>query len=92
MEPPKITVSAANSSNASSDVPKKTIRFQCGLLRETETFVGEDLEELCRDNLLDYVCDMLNTKVNIPGYLTTKQLAARILLNRLYNGRYRFVY
>lgn len=66
MEPPKITISADNSSNASSDVPKTTIRFQCGLLRETETFVGEDLEVLCRDNLLDYACDMLNTKVNIP--------------------------
>lgn len=64
MEPPRITLSAESSSNASSDTPKKTIKFQCGLLRETETFVGEDLEVLCRDTLLDYVCDMLNNKVN----------------------------
>ena len=61
MEPPSITLTAENTS---SDTPKKTIKFQCGLLRETETFVGEDLDVLCRDTLLEYVCDMLNNKVN----------------------------
>ncbi len=60
MDPPNITLTAEDGSEAA----KKTIKFQCGLLRETESFVGEDLEVLCRDNLLDYVCDMLNNKVN----------------------------
>lgn len=60
MNPPSVTLTAEDS----SDIAKKTVKFQCGLLRETETFVGEDLEVLCRDTLLDYVCDMLNNKVN----------------------------
>lgn len=60
MNPPTVTLTAEDS----SDIAKKTVKFQCGLLRETETFVGEDLEVLCRDTLLDYVCDMLNNKVN----------------------------
>lgn len=60
MDPPNVTLTAEDS----SDIAKKTVKFQCGLLRETETFVGEDLEVLCRDTLLDYVCDMLNNKVN----------------------------
>lgn len=62
MEPPSITLTAEDSN--SLDTVKKTIKFQCGLLRETENFVGEDLEVLSRDSLLDYVCDMLNNKVN----------------------------
>ena len=43
---------------------KRTIKFQCGLLRETETFVNEDVDILCLETLLEYVCDMLNYKVN----------------------------
>ena len=46
------------------ELPKRTVKFQCGLLRETETFVGEDVEILCQETLLEYVCDMLNYKVN----------------------------
>ena len=45
------------------ETAKKTVKFQCGLLRETETFVGDDVEYLYRDHLLDYVCDMLSVKV-----------------------------
>ena len=66
MEPPSITLTP---DSASSDVPKKTIKFQCGLLRETETFLGEDVEDLCRDNLMDFVCDMLNNKVSKQSVL-----------------------
>lgn len=46
-----------------TETARKTIKFQCGLLRETETFAGEDLDILCKDTLLEYVCDMLNNKV-----------------------------
>ena len=46
-----------------AEVPSKTIRFQCGLLRETETFSEEDLEDVSLDSLLEYVVDMLNVKV-----------------------------
>lgn len=42
---------------------KTTVKFQCGLLRETETFVGDDVEYLYRDHILDFVCDMLSVKV-----------------------------
>ena len=62
MEPPSITLTAEDSSSSSETI-KKTVKFQCGLLRETETFVGEDLEVLCKDTLQDFVCDMLNNKV-----------------------------
>lgn len=58
-EPPHITLSAEDG----TEVPKRTIKFQCGLLRETETFMGEDVEILCRETLLDYICDMLTVKV-----------------------------
>lgn len=40
-----------------------TVQFQCGLLREEETFYGYDVEILCHDSLLEYVCDMLSFKV-----------------------------
>lgn len=53
----------ARATDEAEETPKKTIKFQCGLLRETETFVGDDVENLCRDHLLDYVCDMLSVKV-----------------------------
>ncbi len=59
MDTPAITVTAEDAEDL-----KKTIKFQCGLLRETESFSGEDLDVLCKDTLLDYVCDMLNNKVN----------------------------
>ena len=56
---PSITLTGENG----LEVPKRTIKFQCGLLRETETFVGEDVDILCRETLLDYICDMLAMKV-----------------------------
>ena len=57
MDGPNITVMAEE------ETPSRTVRFQCGLLRETETFVEEDLEDVARDAILDYVVDMLNVKV-----------------------------
>lgn len=63
METPSITLTGEDGS--SSEIAKKTVKFQCGLLRETESFSGEDLEVLCRDTLLDYVCDMLTNKVRL---------------------------
>ncbi|KAL5463755.1 hypothetical protein EMCRGX_G032685 [Ephydatia muelleri] len=44
------------------DILKRTVRFQCGLLREEETFTGADARYLCRDQLIDYACELLNTK------------------------------
>lgn len=58
-EPPNITLTGENG----VEIPKRTVKFQCGLLRETETFVGEDVDILCRETLLDYICDMLAVKV-----------------------------
>lgn len=43
--------------------PKLTIQFQCGLLREEETFMGYDLQIMGLDTLQEYVCDMLTFKV-----------------------------
>lgn len=43
--------------------PQCTVRFQCGLLREMETFQGELLQYLSAETLLYYVCDMLQYKV-----------------------------
>jgi hypothetical protein len=62
MDPPSISVTGEDGSN--SDLLKKTVKFQCGLLRETESFSGDDLDILCGDTLLYYVCDMLNNKVS----------------------------
>ena len=53
---------------------RKTVKFQCGLVRETETFVGEEVELLCRETLLDYVCDMLNTKVREASVRSSKSV------------------
>lgn len=48
---------------------KMTIRFQCGLLRETETFAEDDMQEVSLPALLEYVDEMLNMKVCIPTTL-----------------------
>lgn len=50
-----VTVSAEDG----AEVAQKTVRFQCGLFRETETFTGDDLAVLCRDTILDFACFML---------------------------------
>ena len=63
MEPPSITFSAEDGTNCEGAT--KTVKFQCGLLRETETFSGEDLDVLCKDTLLDFICDMLTNKVSV---------------------------
>ena len=43
--------------------PQCTVRFQCGLLREMESFQGESVQHLSAETLLFYVCDMLQFKV-----------------------------
>lgn len=63
VDTPAITVTMENGGQVAAEVPKVTLKFQCGLLRETETFTGEDVRILCRDTLLDFVCDMLTFKV-----------------------------
>ena len=67
-EPPSITLTGEDG----TEVPKRTVKFQCGLLRETETFVGEDVDILCRETLLDYICDMLAMKVGRLPCTNTK--------------------
>ena len=58
---PKISVTSE-----STDEPLKcTVKFQCGLLRETETFLGDDVRYLCTESVLEYVSDMLYFKVSI---------------------------
>ena len=54
---------ALSGEDEAADVPRTTVKFQCGLLRETETFVGDYVDLLCRESLQEYVCDMLNVKV-----------------------------
>ena len=61
MEAPIVSITVTG--DEGTEIPSRTIRFQCGLLRETETFVEEDLEDVPREALLDYVVDMLNVKV-----------------------------
>ena len=46
---------------------RKTVRFQCGLLRETERFSEEDMEDVSLGALLEYVEEMLNGKVGPYG-------------------------
>ena len=62
MEPSVPTISLVVEDG--SEVLRRTVKFQCGLLRETETFVGDAVEALCRDTLQDSVCNMLNMKVS----------------------------
>lgn len=63
---PNITV-MADEGTVSAPSPvgtSKTVRFQCGLLRETETFAEEDLEDVSLDAILEFVVEMLNVKVS----------------------------
>lgn len=46
---------------------KRKVRFQCGLFREEETFIGEDVKILCKETLLEYVCDLLTIRVSRSG-------------------------
>lgn len=55
---PRVSVTSIDE----SELEKCTVKFQCGLLRETETFIGEDVHLLCLETLQDYVCDMLHFK------------------------------
>jgi hypothetical protein len=41
---------------------KCTVKFQCGLLREEETFTGDDVDILCAESLLEFASDLLANK------------------------------
>ena len=66
-ESPKLVVTVDEGTETEGIKEKRTVKFQCGLLRETETFVGQDVELLCRETLMDYICDMLTVKVRNRG-------------------------
>lgn len=57
---PSVILSADNGEEAT----KCTVKFQCGLFREEETFVGEDVDILCAESLLEYVSDLLASRVS----------------------------
>lgn len=63
MEAHNPTIQVTGAGDDGPEVPSKTVRFQCGLLRETETFSEEDLEDVSLEALLEFVVDMLNAKV-----------------------------
>ena len=71
---PTITVTADEGAvGAPSPVAtSKTVRFQCGLLRETETFSEDDLEDVSLDAILEYVVEMLNVKVRVSLHFTPR--------------------
>ena len=59
-----LSIAVTDDEDAPSPVnASKTVRFQCGLLRETETFAEEDLEDVSLVALLEFVEEMLNMKV-----------------------------
>lgn len=62
---PNVTVTADEGpvSGPSPAGTSKTVRFQCGLLRETETFPEEDLEDVSLYAIMEFVVEMLNAKV-----------------------------
>lgn len=62
---PNVTVTADEGtvSGPSPAGASKTVRFQCGLLRETETFPEEDLEDVSLYAIMEFVVEMLNAKV-----------------------------
>ena len=67
-EVPSVTVGSGEEGGGPVACPaapgaQKTVRFQCGLLRETETFSEEDLEDVSLVALLEYVEEMINGKV-----------------------------
>lgn len=60
---PNVTADEGAVSVPSPAGASKTVRFQCGLLRETETFSEEDLEDVSLYAILEFVVEMLNSKV-----------------------------
>lgn len=74
---PNVTVTADEGAvSAPSPVgTSKTVRFQCGLLRETEKFAEEDLEDVSLDAILEFVVEMLNVKVATCTALSKYTLA-----------------
>ena len=64
------TITATADEGAVSAPSSKTVRFQCGLLREAETFAEDDLEDVSLDAILEYVVEMLNVKVRVSLHST----------------------
>ena len=58
---------AVKDARGEESLTKRTVRFQCGLFREEETFIGEDVKILCKETLLEYVCDLLTIRVSGLG-------------------------
>lgn len=58
---------ALRESRDEDSLTKRKVRFQCGLFREEETFIGEDVKILCKETLLEYVCDLLTIRVSGIG-------------------------
>jgi len=44
-------------------IPKKVVKFQCGLFREEIPFIGEDALCLTPEILQEYMCDLLDLRV-----------------------------
>lgn len=60
--PSSSSVTSSSLVELDEGIPKRTVRFQCGLFREVETFIGNDVKILCRETLLEYVCDLLTLR------------------------------
>ena len=58
---------ALKEGHGEDSLTKRKVRFQCGLFREEETFIGEDVKILCKETLLEYVCDLLTIRVSGIG-------------------------
>lgn len=58
------TSTARGLADGEENIPRRKVRFQCGLFREEETFIGQDVKILCKETLLEYVCDLLTIRVS----------------------------
>ena len=62
--PPPAILTTTSENGGEELLPKRKVKFQCGLFREEETFIGEDVEILCAESLLEYVADLLESRVS----------------------------
>ena len=77
---PKISVT----NETTGELLKCTVKFQCGLLRETETFLGDDVRYLCTESVLEYVSDMLYFKVIVDIFYLSIILINYIIVIALF--------
>lgn len=63
MDAPSVTVTTDENAASPVSCVTRSVRFQCGLLRETETFSEDDLDDVSLGAVLEYVEEMLNIKV-----------------------------